>query len=237
MKLLCSICARAGSKGVKNKNIRQIQGIPLIGFSLIRAQQSGLFDTYAVSSDSDEILAAARAIEPSVILIKRPAEMASDTAAKLPTIQHCFIETEKITGKKFDYLVDLDATSPLRTVEDISQAIELLKARPDADNLISVTPSRRTPYFSLLEDAPEGFIHLSKIPNPPIVRRQDAPNCYDINGSIYVWERSKLLEVKTVLTPKTLPYIMPAERSPDVDSEMDWRLVEMLITERIHEYR
>ncbi len=237
MKIVCTICARGGSKGVKNKNVKDIAGMPLIAYTVIRAQQAGIFSAIAVSSDSDDILNAAKKYCPSAIIIKRPADMASDTAGKLPAIKHCFTEAEKISGTTFDLDVDLDVTSPLRTVEDIKKALEIYLSRPDADNLISVTPSRRTPYFSMLEDAPRGFIHTSKLTDPPLLRRQDAPNCYDINASIYIWRREKLLSLDRVLTPYTLPYVMPAERSVDVDSELDWRIVEMLLKDRVDEYK
>jgi len=126
MKRLCTICARGGSKGVKGKNIRPLLGKPLIAHSIEQARKSGLFAAIAVSSDSDIILQIAK--EWGVdFLIKRPDELATDHAAKLPVIRHCVAEVERQSGYCFDTIVDLDATSPLRSVEDICSAVALLE--------------------------------------------------------------------------------------------------------------
>src|SRR5689334_22131669 len=116
--IVCTICARGGSKGVKNKNLRLIKGKPLIHFTVKQALNSGLFDVVAVSSDSDEILAAATAAGAQ-FTIKRPDELASDTSAKLPVIQHALNSIEEKYGKEVSYLMDLDCTSPLRNISDI----------------------------------------------------------------------------------------------------------------------
>ena len=118
MKRLCTICARAGSKGVRSKNTRLIAGKPLLAHSLIQARASGLFDAIAVSSDSDHILAIARSYG-ATCLVQRPDALAGDTAAKLPAIRHCLEQAEAQLGTRFDILVDLDATAPLRLREDI----------------------------------------------------------------------------------------------------------------------
>src|SRR5579872_5457966 len=118
---LCTICARGGSKGVPGKNIRELLGKPLIAHSLDQARACGLFYAIAVSSDSDEILDVAKRFGADV-LVRRPEEMASDTAAKLPAIRHCVEGAEKALGRTFPVFVDLDATSPLRLPADISGA-------------------------------------------------------------------------------------------------------------------
>ena len=109
---LCTICARGGSKGVLNKNIREIAGFPLISYTIRQAINSCLFDHVVISTDSDDI--ATLAIKyGGEVFFKRPDELASDTAAKLPVIRHAFVESEKHFKKKYEYLLDLDATSPL----------------------------------------------------------------------------------------------------------------------------
>src|ERR1700704_6139778 len=113
MKRLCTICARGGSKGVKGKNLRPLLGRPLIAHSLEQARSCGLFELIAVSSDASEILEVARAFGAD-LLIQRPDELASDTAAKIPAIRHAVLEAESRSAQHFDTLVDLDATSPLR---------------------------------------------------------------------------------------------------------------------------
>ena len=118
MKRLCSVCARGGSKGVPNNNIRPLLGKPLLIHSLNQARQSGLFDCIVVSSDSPKILQLAEewGVDHA---IERPEELASDSAAKLPVIQHCFLTAETLSGMTFDIAVDLDATSPLRNQADL----------------------------------------------------------------------------------------------------------------------
>ncbi|MBW7452506.1 cytidylyltransferase domain-containing protein [Paenibacillus sepulcri] len=227
MKRLCTICARGGSKGVKNKNIRDMHGKPLIAYSIELARQSGLFDIIAVSSDSQLILDVA-ADWGADILVNRPLDMAADTSAKLPAIRHCVQQVEEIMQYKFSTLVDLDATSPLRTVQDLRNAVELFESR-GVSNVITGMPSRRSPYFNLVELNDEGFVQLSKPLTVPIVRRQDAPLCFDMNASIYVWKREILLGDYGLFQGDTLLYEMPEERSIDIDSELDWKFVEWIL--------
>lgn len=227
MKILCTICARGGSKGIKNKNIRLINGKPLIAISILQAKTSRIFDCVAVSSDSDNILKIAEQYGADYV-IRRPAELASDNAAKLPAIQHCAAQVEKITNKKYDMIVDLDATSPLRIIEDIEGTINLLKDSK-VSNIITGTISRRSPYFNLVEINEEGYVRRSKTLKNPITRRQDSPKCYDMNASIYAWMREAFYKNSAVLVENTLLYEMPEERSIDIDNELDFQIVEYLL--------
>ncbi|CAI6084369.1 cytidylyltransferase domain-containing protein [Cohnella sp. JJ-181] len=230
MKRLCSICARGGSKGVPNKNIRLLNGRPLISYSIEHAKETGLFEAIAVSSDSEEILEVARA-SGADILVKRPPEMASDQAPKVPAIRHCFTEAENMLGIVFDTSVDLDATSPLRHASDIVRAVRLLEDT-GVSNVITGMPARRSPYFNLVEINERGVAELSKRLPAPVVRRQDSPLCYDMNGSIYVWTRSALLENDTLFLSDTRLYEMPEERSIDIDHELEWEWVSFLMNKR-----
>lgn len=230
MKRLCTIGARGGSKGVPNKNIRSLNGKPLIAHTIEQAKQSGIFDAVAVSSDSDEILKVAQQWGAD-ILVKRPPEMATDKSPKLPAVKHCVLETESRVGYTFDIIVDLDATSPLRTPQDICEAVQLLESRK-VSNVITGAPARRSPYFNLVEVDGAGTARLCKTLDRAIVRRQDAPQCFDMNASIYVWWRPMLLDKDTIWNEDTLLYEMPEERSRDIDTELDFKIVEMLLAER-----
>lgn len=227
---LCTVCARGGSKGVLNKNIRILMDKPLIVHTLEQARAANLFDAIAVSSDSDDILNCARKWGCDFV-IKRPNQLATDEAPKLPAIRHCFSEVERLTGKSYDTLVDLDATSPLRTPDDIRQAVEYLEVG-GAGNVISVMPSRRSPYFNMVEIAEDDAVHLSKSLAKSIYRRQDAPKSYDMNASIYVWNRQSLFTEETIINANTRAYVMPEERSIDIDSELDFQFVEFLMKNR-----
>ena len=227
MKILCTICARAGSKGVTNKNLRPINSKPLIVYSIEQALATKLFDQIVVSSDSAEIRNVALA-NGATDAVERPFELASDTAPKLPAIRHCVESAEKKFGQ-FEVIIDLDATAPLRDPEDILGALELLKTT-NSDNVITGTPAHRSPYFNLVETNEQGIVHLSKQPRAAVDRRQDSPECFDMNASIYVWRRHALFENETLFTKSTRLFVMPRERSIDIDSQADFDMVEWLMT-------
>ena len=230
MKRLCTLCARGGSKGVKGKNLRLLLGKPLIAHSILQALESGQFDAVAVSSDSGEILDVARQFGAHV-LVRRPDEMATDAAPKVPAIRHCLAEAERMLGTTFEVLVDLDATSPLRLVDDIVGAIALLE-ETGVSNVITGAPARRSPYFNLVELNPQGFVQLSKPLPVTIERRQDSPRCFDMNASIYVWQRAVLVAEPKVFYADTKLFEMPEERSQDIDSELDFEIVRLIMERR-----
>lgn len=228
MTRICTVCARGGSKGVKGKNTRLLNGKPLVALSIEQAKASGLFDVIAVSSDSEQILEIARA-HGADYLVQRPEELATDTAAKLPVIRHCVAEVERRLGRAGTICVDLDATSPLRSIEDIRNAVALLE-KTGAGNVITAMPARRSPYFNLVEVDEQGLVRLAKPVTTPFARRQDAPKCYDMNASIYVWKRDVLFDAPTLFNADTQLYVMPEERSIDIDSELDFLFVEFLMS-------
>jgi N-acylneuraminate cytidylyltransferase/CMP-N,N'-diacetyllegionaminic acid synthase len=230
MSLICTICARGGSKGVAGKNSRDLLGKPLLAWTIEQARATGLFAAIAFSSDSDQLLEHALKAGAD-ITVKRPDEMATDVAPKLPAIRHCLEQAIARTGTTPDVFVDLDVTSPLRLPSDISGAVALLK-KSGARNVITGAPAHRSPYFNLVEARPDGTVGLSKIAEPPIVRRQDAPPCFDMNASIYVWRVAAFLENPSVFYPDTRLFEMPQERSVDIDSELDYALVELLLQKR-----
>jgi CMP-N,N'-diacetyllegionaminic acid synthase len=217
---------RGGSKGVPDKNLRRLLGKPLMAYTIEQALQSGLFKHVVVSTDSQKIAEAARSFGAEVWFI-RPPEMATDSASKLPAIRHALLESEHYFGHKFDVLVDLDVTSPLRLIEDITGAYERF-VREDADILITASPSRKNPYFNMVENV-NGLIQIVKQFDKQIERRQDAPQVFDMNASIYIWKRKALLEYDTLFTDKTALFVMPEERSVDIDTELDWNIVEYII--------
>jgi len=227
MKILCTICARAGSKGVTNKNLRLINGLPLIAYSLQQAVETKLFSQIAVSSDSSEIRTTAMA-HGATFVVDRPTQMASDTAPKLPAIRHCVETTEKEFGQ-FDIIIDLDATAPLRVAADIIGSLKLLTAT-NADNVITGTPAHRSPYFNLVEQDENGIVQLSKPLKDAVTRRQDSPKCFDMNASIYVWRRDALLNNPSLFVSSTRLFEMPRERSLDIDSEADFEMVEWMMS-------
>ena len=230
---ICSICARGGSKGVKNKNILPLAGRPLIAHSIDQARQSGLFDAIVVSSDAEAILETARQCGVD-FLVERPPELATDTAAKLPVIRHCATAAEHFLGRQADIFVDLDATSPLRSVDDIRDVVALVETS-EVGNVITGTPSRRSPYFNMVELGDDGAPRLVKPLPSSVYRRQDAPACFDMNASIYAWTRDDLFIEGPLMNGQTRLFVMPEERSLDIDSALDFQIVEILMTRVGHQ--
>jgi CMP-N,N'-diacetyllegionaminic acid synthase len=230
MKRVCTICARGGSKGVKGKNLMVIAGKPLLAHSIEQARATGLFEHVVVSSDAELILETARDWGAD-ILVQRPAELASDRAAKIPAIRHAVRTIEEETDSRYDTLVDLDATSPLRVPDDIAGAVRLLESR-GVSQVITGMKARRSPYFNLVEIDDEGHVQLSKAMDAPVVRRQDAPLCFDMNASVYVWSRDGLFGWKYPFNSDTLLFEMPEERSVDIDSHLDAQIVKFLFNQR-----
>lgn len=227
MKRICSICARGGSKGVPDKNITLIRGIPLIAHSVLRAKETGLFDLIACSSDSPQILQAAKNAGAD-LMIERPAEMATDAAPKVHTLYHALTTSEARAGREFDTYVDLDGTSPLRNTDDIRGAVHLLEST-GAPSVITGAPSRRSPYFNLVELDANGFVAVSKKLPSSVARRQDAPKSFDMNASIYVWDAAVFRANPQVFYPETRLFEMPEERSLDIDSPLDLKFVKFLM--------
>lgn len=226
---LCSIGMRAGSKGVKNKNLKLLNGRPLMAYAIEQAQDSKLFDHIVVSTDSEEIQKKAIELGAESWFL-RPKRMATDTAGKLPVIQHTVKESEKFFGVTYDVIVDLDVTAPLRSSEDIVLAYEQLLEQ-DADNLISVCEARKNPYFNMVEivdEKPE----LVKVQKKRPVRRQDAPVVYDMNAALFMWQKRAIIDYENLISHNTLLYEMPAARSIDIDSQTDWDFVEFMMNKR-----
>lgn len=229
-KILCTICARGGSKGVPGKNLRSLLGKPLIAHTVEQAIASGLFCRVIVSSDSKDIQDAAVQFGAESFFT-RDAKLASDAAGKLQVIRDAFQKSEKYFEERYDFCCDLDCTSPLRFVEDIQDVFRLMQFEKRRI-MITGTHARRSPYFNLVERKSDGGIGLCKKLKVPVLRRQDTPVCFDMNASIYFWNRQALLGCDTIFGSGTGIYVMPEERSIDVDSELDFRIVEMLMHER-----
>lgn len=224
--ILVTVCARGGSKGVPNKNVREVGGKPLIAHTIEQAREWPRTTDLVVSTDSDEIAEVARNYGASVPF-RRPAELATDEAAKLPAIRHAADSMEDETGRRYEYVVDLDATAPLRLVDDIDGCFREVY-ETQATNAYTVCEAEKNPYFNMVELDEDGYAGLSKELPTEVVRRQDAPAVYEMNASVYVYEREFLSETDTHHGTKTRVFEMPPERSVDIDRQIDLRWVEYL---------
>ena len=226
--ILCTICARGGSQGLPGKNIRLINGKPLICYTIEMAKTIERFNKIIVSTDSKEIADIALKAGAEVPFL-RPNELASDTISKFPALRHALKTSESIYQTEFDYIVDLDPTSPLRSINDIENCVDLV-LDSNISNVITAMDSRRSPYFNLIEKDLNGKVMISKTIDPPPTCRQDSPKCYDMNASIYAWKKEVLMENEIpIFLDSTELYLMPEERSIDIDSEIDAKFVEFLL--------
>lgn len=229
--VLCTICARGGSKGVPRKNVRSIGGEPLIAHTIEDAKAWDRDAEILVSTDDEAIASTAREYG-AWVPFERPAELATDEAAKLPVVQHAVEYAEDARNLQYDYVVDLDPTAPLRNVEDIEDCFETA-TEPDVNNVYSVTEADKNPYFNMVELDEDGYASLSKELDDGVDRRQDAPAVYAMNASIYVYDRDCLIETESIHSDRTKVSVMPPERSIDIDREIDLELVKLLF-EREH---
>ncbi len=230
MNILITICARGGSKGLPEKNIKQLNGKPLISYSIEHAKQfSKYFKTgISLSTDDNKIkkVAAKYGLVTDYI---RPAILATDNASKISAVKDLLLYEETKNRTKYDYVLDLDVSSPLRNLDDLLNSFNIFRKNKDAYNMFSVSPARRNPYFNMVEENIDGYYTLVKKIEPVIQTRQSAPKVYDMNASFYFYKRSFFdNEFKSVITYKTLIYEMP-HICFDIDEPIDFYIIEYLL--------
>ena len=233
MAVICTICARKGSKGIKNKALRKIHNVPLISYTIKQALSAKIFSHVVVSTDSREIQRVALKYGANSWFI-RPKKLANDYCSKLVAVKHAFNETEKYLKKKIDICVDLDITSPLRKINDIKKALLRFK-KLKSEVLFSVCEAKKNPYFNMVEQK-KGYINLVKRGKRNqkkfyynILRRQDTPKVFEMYASIYIYSRKFLKKNNNIFTKKTSYYLMPRKRSVDIDDMFDLNIVRKLL--------
>ena len=231
--ILCTICARKGSKGLKNKNFKDLNSKPLIYHTILQAKKSKIFDKIVVSSDSNKILLLSKKFKVDY-LIKRPKKLANDHCGKIDVIKHALIMSEKKFKVIFDIIIDLDVTSPLRSTSDINKALDFF-FKKNSGNLVSGYEARRNPYFNQV------MLKNNRLSIPcrsrgKIFSRQKAPKVFDLNASIYIWRRNALIKEKNLINKKTLLYEMPDSRSIDIDNMFDFKLVQFIFKNKLFKY-
>ena len=225
MSSLCIICARKNSKGIKNKNFLKLGKQPLIFHTLNLALKSKLFNKVIVSSDSKKILNYSLK-KGAHLKIFRPKHLCGDKVPKLRAIKHAFFETEKKFDCKFNFITDLDITSPLRNMTDLKKAFKLIQ-KSKKGNLITISESRKNPFFNMLQ-IKKNSIRKLKTSTKKIFSRQQAPKFYDMNASIYIWKRDSFLKDKKIVNKNTICFEMPLTRSIDIDTREDLKIVKGL---------
>ncbi len=231
MKILCSICGRSGSSGVKNKNIKKFLGKPLISYTIDQAKKSKIFNKIIISSDSKKILDIGKIYNVD-LLIKRPLKLASSTASKLTVINHLFKYAERFYKTKFDLIVDLDITSPLRSIDDIKSTLSKIKRKKSAANVVCISNPKRNPYFNMVRLSGKK-IKLVLGGKKTIHSRQTAPKVYDVNPSVIAWNRDGILKLKKVINKNTYFNFIPVDRSIDIDTLYDFELAQLIYKHKV----
>ncbi len=231
-RVLAVIPARGGSKGVPRKNIRDLCGKPVIAWTIETALAAGdELHRVIVSTDDPEIAVAAHAFGAEAPFM-RPAELATDEAPGLPVIQHAVKFVEEEEGAPVDWVLILQPTAPFRNADDISESLRLAR-EGGCDSVISVTRVLAE-HPILMKKIENGRLLPYCIEEKEGTRRQDYdPPAYIRNGAIYLTRRDVLMEGDSIWGEVIQPYVMPEERSYDIDSERDFRLVELVMRERL----
>jgi CMP-N-acetylneuraminic acid synthetase len=218
-RVLAVIPARGGSKGVPRKNVRELAGKPLVCWTIDAARYSKYIDRLIISSDDEEIIGVAKAAGCDVPFT-RPAELATDTASGVDVLCHAI----EHAGAEYEYVVLLQPTSPLRQTSDIDDAIKMCAERSLA-SVVSVVEASKSPFWMFqMED--DGA--LSPFVENTSTNRQELPKVYALNGAIYVLSIAPFLKNRKILNENMVGYVMPAERSFDIDSEMDFLICEFI---------
>lgn len=224
--VLAIITARGGSKGLPRKNVVEVAGKPLIAWSIEAAQQSQYIDRLILSSEDDEIIETARRFGCDVPFV-RPAEYARDDSQLQDAIFHA-IES---LAEKYSWVIMLPPTAPLRTADDIDACLSLCR-QSGAPSAVSVCQPAKSPYWMYKIDDTG---HMTRLLEPPGLsyRRQLLPPTYALNGALYVFRTDWFYRSKDFITGETIGYVMPPERSPDVDNWVDLLHVDALLRYRL----
>lgn len=232
MKTLVTICARGGSKGIPGKNIKELNGRPLIYYTLKTAvtfaSLRGNVDIY-LSTDSEEIRSVVRDLNFGLVNTEyiRPKELATDSSGKLSVIKDVIRYAEEREAS-YDFIMDLDVTSPLRTAQDLELAFNMLEKDYEATNIFSVSPANRNPYFNMVERR-EGSVYVKLVKEGEFLTRQSAPAVYDMNASFYIFRKDFFnISRSNNITDRTLIYEVP-HLCFDLDHPIDFEFMSFLL--------
>lgn len=227
MKVVALICARGGSKGLPGKNIRPLAGKPLIAWAINQARAVNRISRVIVSTDSEEIAAVARQAGAEVPFL-RPADLAQDKSPEWLVWRHALNYLKDTEGSYPDALIVVPATAPLRAVEDLERCLDEFE-KGEADMVITVTESNRSPYFNMVKALPDGGVGLVIPPEGSITRRQDAPVVYDMTTVAYVARPEFVMARNGTFEGRVRAVHIPVERALDIDTPLDFKIAECLI--------
>ena len=224
-KIYAFVFARGGSKGLPRKNLLLLGGVPLIGHSINMAKALPQVSKVFVSTDDSEIKLVAKQYGAEVI--DRPEELAGDKSPEWEAWRHAIRYLEDL-GEEFDTFLSLPATSPLRSTEDVEEAINALDSQTDA--VITVTPATRSPYFNMVSRALDGTTTIL-CPSDGYARRQDAPEAFDVTTVAYVMKKGFISQRNRLFDGRLKSVVVPKERAVDIDDILDFKFAELLYVE------
>lgn len=230
MEVLVTICARKGSEGLQGKNIKQINGKPLICWTAGQAISWEREKDIAISTDIEAIIERYKT-DKAVNIVNRSMKLAQSNVPKMLAIKDCVTQMEKRRKGKYQTIVDIDVCNPLRKDDDITKAFDQFK-RQRPKTLFSVTRSFRNPYFNMVE-ASSGIKRCKPKPDGAY-RRQDVPYVYDMNNSIFIYDRDWLMADKTndPISERTEIFVMEDWQRFDIDDAVDFSIVEFILRQR-----
>lgn len=228
MTLVGVIFARGGSKGIPNKNLQLVAGKPLVTMAIETAQATTGIDRLIVSTDSNEIAAVAIAAGAEVPFM-RPAKLASDASPEWLSWRHVLSFLKETDGVLPEAMVSLPTTSPLRMPSDVEACITIYQ-QGDWDAVVTVTQAQRNPYFNMVRMGSDGQAHIALDSPENYVRRQDAPQLYDMCTVSYVIRAEFVFESESLWSGRVGAVVIPQKRALDIDTPFDLRLAELLLT-------
>jgi len=230
MKYIALICARGGSKGLPGKNIKLLDGVPLIGWSINTAKQISRVSRIVVSTDSDEIADIALQYGAEVPFM-RPEELAQDNSPEWLVWRHAIDYLESHDNENIDAIIVLPATAPLRSVDDVNSCIDMFE-KFDTDSVITVSEASRSPYFNMVVNN-NGYSSLVNQPKSQVARRQDAPEVFDMTTVAYVVDANFVKNHNGIFEGKVKSVVVPKQRAVDIDDLMDFRMAELILEGRL----
>jgi len=227
------IFARAGSKGIPNKNIQQFSGKPLISWTIELALKVKQINAVFVSTDSEEIAEIARMAGATIPFI-RPSELATDTSPEWHSWQHFNKFLADKDGRLPEVFLSLPATSPLRSTIDIENCLDEFK-KGRADFVVGITPSERNPFFNMVNKGEGNQVNLVIQQGEKYSRRQDTPEIFDLTTVCYVGKPSTILTKNSIFEGKVAGVEIPRERAIDIDTELDFQIAEFLFKSKVNQ--
>lgn len=227
MSIVAFIFARGGSKGLPGKNVRPLDGKPLIAWSIEHARAVKRIARIIVSTDSNEIASVARQHGAEVPFL-RPAELARDESPEWLAWRHAINHVRETTGKLPEAMVSIPTTAPLRAPVDIENCLDEY-AKGEVDVVITVSEARRNPYLNMVKANTDGTVGLVIPPSATVVRRQDAPAVYDIATVCYVARPEFVLNQNAIFAGRVRAVNVPPERAIDIDTLLDFQMAECLL--------